>query len=71
MNQAFQLIAGAEAHQVSWALQAAVGPTGQKQATDLGPDAVDTGIGSIIALRPARTLTRCLRSHCRRSAVRS
>jgi hypothetical protein len=52
MTQAFQVTSGTEAIQVSWALQAATGPTGQKQATDLGPDAADSGNAHILALWP-------------------
>jgi Tfp pilus assembly protein PilV len=38
--------------QGSWALQAAIGATGAKTATDLGPDAADTGAAHILALKP-------------------
>ncbi|HEX9730119.1 MAG TPA: hypothetical protein VGA37_16605, partial [Gemmatimonadales bacterium] len=37
----------------SFALQAAIGATGTKTETDLGPDAADTGAAHILALRPA------------------
>lgn len=53
MTQGFQVRSGAETIQASWALQAAAGATGQKQATDLGPDAADVGNAHILALRPA------------------
>jgi hypothetical protein len=54
MTEAFQVKTASEAIQVSRALQAAAGPTGQKQALDTGPDAVDVGLAHILALRPAQ-----------------
>jgi len=53
MTQAFQGVTPSETIQVSYALQPAAGATGAKQATDLGPDAVDAGNTHILALRPA------------------
>jgi hypothetical protein len=41
--------------QVSYALQAAIGASGTKTATDLGPDAVDVTVAHILALAPAQT----------------
>jgi len=52
LTQAFQQTTNAEMIQVSYGIQAAAGPTGQKQATDLGPDVVDVGNAHILALRP-------------------
>ena len=52
MTQVFQKTTNAEMIQVSRALQAAAGSTGQKQATDSGPDATDDGHAHILALTP-------------------
>jgi len=52
MTQAFQGTSGIEMIQVSYALQATAGATGQKQATDQGPDGNDVGNAHILALRP-------------------
>ncbi len=52
LTQAFQLRTPSEMIQVSYALQATAGATGQKQATDSGGDAIDIGNAHILALRP-------------------
>ena len=55
MTQAFQITTNNAMLQMSYAIQAAAGATGQKKAHDNGPDGVDFGIADILALQPGPT----------------